>query len=151
MNRSIILRWTAFLHQKALYKYQYSGPCYRGMNLSKEDFEKNYKVGTKFLIKPFTSTSKNRKITEFLPMHIRRAILPCSPLFVFIPYLILFLGFHAENFFDPQTLPWIYLPYPNFRTKKKCSFYPILPLKSKKLNFRLRILSKFSWLSNYKS
>jgi hypothetical protein len=35
------------------------------MNLSKEDFEKNYKVGTKFLIKPFTSTSKNRKITEF--------------------------------------------------------------------------------------
>jgi hypothetical protein len=50
---------------ESLKKYCYSGQCYGGLHLSKEDFDKNYKVRHSFLIKPFTSTSKRREIAEF--------------------------------------------------------------------------------------
>jgi hypothetical protein len=43
-------------------KFRYSGKSYRGMKLSREDFEKRYRAGNCFLIKPFTSTSKSRDI-----------------------------------------------------------------------------------------
>ncbi|UJR11353.1 hypothetical protein I4U23_015534 [Adineta vaga] len=48
----------------ALKQYRYTGKCYRGMKLSNEDFQKNYKVGQKLLVKPFMSTSKSRAIAE---------------------------------------------------------------------------------------
>jgi hypothetical protein len=53
-----------FFHHDALRKYRYTGRCYRGMKLSKKDFEETYKVGQVFLIKPFISTSKCRRIAE---------------------------------------------------------------------------------------
>jgi hypothetical protein len=46
-------------------KYHYFGTSFRGMKLSRKDFEKNYKVGQSFLLKPFTSTSKSRYIADF--------------------------------------------------------------------------------------
>jgi hypothetical protein len=49
---------------EALEKYRYTGKCYRGMKISTEDFEENYKVGNELLIKPFISTSKSRDIAE---------------------------------------------------------------------------------------
>ena len=34
------------------------------MKLSQEDFDKNYKEGVFFLVKPFTSTSKRRDVSQ---------------------------------------------------------------------------------------
>jgi hypothetical protein len=57
-----------FIGHKKLDKYRYTDVSYRGMTLSPEYFEKNYKVGWIVLIKPFTSTSKCRDVAEqFLP------------------------------------------------------------------------------------
>ena len=65
-NPEAFLKFIGCLYQhQSLKKYRYFGESYRGMKLSKEDFENNYQVGMKFLIKPFTSTSKVRSVGEF--------------------------------------------------------------------------------------
>ncbi|CAF1423471.1 unnamed protein product [Adineta steineri] len=53
-----------FSRHDVLKQYRYVGKCYRGMKLSIDDFQKNYKVGEILLIKPFMSTSKLRHIAE---------------------------------------------------------------------------------------
>jgi hypothetical protein len=40
------------------------GTTYRGMLLNREYFETNYVVVCRFMIRPFTSTSKNREVAE---------------------------------------------------------------------------------------
>jgi len=65
-NPEFFLRFIGCLYKhESLKKYRYFGNSYRGMKLSKEDFDKNYNLGQKFLIKPFTSTSKHRNVGEF--------------------------------------------------------------------------------------
>ncbi|CAF2060145.1 unnamed protein product [Rotaria magnacalcarata] len=53
-----------FFHHEALKKYRYSGKCYRGLKLAREDFESNYEPDEQLLIKPFMSTSKLRSVAE---------------------------------------------------------------------------------------
>ena len=65
---SVLEKFSSFvgvlLHHDTLTKYRYTGKCYRGMKLSTEDFEENYKIGQNLLVKPFISTSKCRHISE---------------------------------------------------------------------------------------
>jgi hypothetical protein len=76
-----------FFHHKALEKYRYTGKCYRGMKLSIKDFEENYKVGQKLLIKPFTSTSKRREIAERFATASSIGSRPLSVLYIYtIPH-----------------------------------------------------------------
>jgi hypothetical protein len=54
-----------FLGPKIWEKYRYFATAFRGMKLSRNDFERYYKVGQSFLLKPFTSTSRSREIAQF--------------------------------------------------------------------------------------
>ena len=71
-----------FLHHDALKKYRYVGPCYRGMKLSTEEFEKNYNTGQKLLIKPFISTSKCRDVAQNFASKRPLASKPLSILYI---------------------------------------------------------------------
>lgn len=53
-----------FFRHDSLKPYRYAGQTYRGMKLSQEDFDTNYKENVFFLVKPFTSTSKCREVSE---------------------------------------------------------------------------------------
>jgi len=72
-----------FFYHGALRKYRYTGKCYRGMKLSTKDFEKNYKVGQRLLIKPFTSTSKCRHIAEQFATASSTGSRPLSVLYIY--------------------------------------------------------------------
>ncbi|UJR11354.1 hypothetical protein I4U23_015535 [Adineta vaga] len=67
----------------ALKQYRYTGKCYRGMKLSDEDFQKNYKLDQQLLIKPFMSTSKSRAIAEQFATFSRDDTRPLSVLFIY--------------------------------------------------------------------
>ena len=73
-------------HNESLKKYRYFGTSYRGMKLCKEDFEKNYQIGKTFLIKPLTSTSKNRDVGEFYAS--AHSTKDCSTISVLCTYII---------------------------------------------------------------
>jgi hypothetical protein len=53
-----------FFYHDSLKQYRYAGRTYRGMKVSQEDFDTNYKKNAFFLVKPFTSTSKRRDVSE---------------------------------------------------------------------------------------